>query len=276
MNKKLGRGIDLLIPSGEEELYEIPIDDISPSPWQPRKNIQPEALKLLVQSIQSTGLIQPIVVRQIGKTYELIAGERRLKAAIEAGYNSIKAIVRNIPDDSVMEISLIENIHREELTPIEIAEAIKNVMDIKKITQEEASHKLGISRSQIANLIRMLYLPEEVKSLIQKGMLTFGHAKILASLPETLCLSVAKKIAEKGLSVRETENYLNLLELKNNNKTQNNRDKNRDVFLENFFKTKLSCKVRVIVKNDGLYIRVPKKSRVKLLELFKEIFSKNA
>lgn len=275
MNKKLGRGIDLLIPSGGEELYEIPIDEISLSPWQPRKSIQPETLELLVQSIQSTGLIQPIVVRPIGKTYELIAGERRLKAAREAGYNSIKAIVREIPDDAVMEISLIENIHREELTPIEIAEALKNVLDIKKITQEEASNKLGISRSQIANLIRMLNLPEEVKSLIQKGVISFSHAKILASLQEPLCLNLAKKIAEKGMSIRETENYLKLLELRNNNKTQNNRDKNRDVFLENFFKSKLLCKVQVIVKNNGLYIKVPMKSRVKLLELVKEIFSKN-
>ncbi|MBT9164188.1 MAG: Chromosome-partitioning protein Spo0J [candidate division WS2 bacterium] len=276
MNKKLGRGISILIPSVEDELSEIPIDDIRPSPWQPRKNIQPETLELLVQSIQSTGLIQPIVVRSIGKSYELIAGERRLKAAREAGYKSIKAIVRDIPDDAVMEISLIENIHREELTPIEIAEALKKVLDIKKITQEEASYKLGISRSQVANLIRMLSLPEEVQSLIQKGVLSFSHAKILASLPEPLCLNLAKKIAEKGMSIRETENYLKMLEIRNNNKTENKHAKSRDIFLENFFKSKLSCKVQVIVKNNGLYIKVPIKSGVKLLELVKEIFSKNA
>lgn len=210
MSRRLGRGLDALIPSlniqEDDKILEIPIDSIRPNPYQPRKQFDDETIEELSQSIKEHGIIQPIIVRSVLKGYELIAGERRWRASKHAGMEQISAVVKDLNDQQVMEIALIENLQREDLNAMEIAVAYQNLIEQFDLTQEELAVKVGKSRSHIANFLRLLQLPEAIKENVSRGTLSMGHARALAGLdskPRQIQLS--KKVMEQQWSVRELE-----------------------------------------------------------------------
>jgi ParB family chromosome partitioning protein len=210
MSKRLGRGLDALIPSlevsDEEKIQQINLTDLRPNPYQPRKEFEAEAINELKASILEHGVIQPIIVRKSIKGYEIIAGERRFRASKEAGLTTIPAVVKDFTEAQVMEIALIENIQREDLNAIEVAIAYHKLMDRFKLTQEEVALKVGKSRPHIANLLRLLHLPENVQEYVSRGTLSMGHARALLGVKNRKDLILlAKKSIDEGLSVRQLE-----------------------------------------------------------------------
>ncbi|AFK85567.1 MULTISPECIES: ParB/RepB/Spo0J family partition protein [Thermoanaerobacterium] len=215
MNNKrgLGRGLQALIPEIDEEspkgVENIKISDIEPNQFQPRKHFDDESLKELSDSIKEHGIIQPIIVRKNDFGYQIVAGERRWRAAKLAGLKEIPAIVKDFDDQKVMEIALIENLQREDLNPIDEAKAYKSLMEQFNLTQEEISKRVGKSRSSIANSIRLLNLDDEVQNMLMEGKITTGHAKVILALQDAEKQNmIAKKIVDKNLNVRETENLI--------------------------------------------------------------------
>ena len=212
-NKTLGRGLNALLGDEPEEenaaaagVKEVPLADLEPSSFQPRRYFDEEAINDLVESVASKGVIQPLIVREKindkGR-YEIIGGERRYRAAKRAGLTRVPVIVKSFTDREALEVALIENLQRQDLNPLEEAEGYKRLMDEFQNTQEDLAHSVGKSRSHIANSIRLLSLPEKVKGCIETGALTAGHARALvtAKNPEEL----AQQIIAKGLNVRQTE-----------------------------------------------------------------------
>jgi ParB family transcriptional regulator, chromosome partitioning protein len=213
MKKKvLGRGLEALIPevsNTEIPASEIDIDRIVPNPNQPRLNFDQARLEELTSSIRENGILQPILVRPFERGYQLIAGERRLSAAQRAGLLKIPAIIRDVPDDRLLELALVENIQREPLNSIEEAQAYLNLMDATKNTQEQIAERLGKDRSTIANSIRLLKLPPAIKLFVAEGKISPGHARALLASNTTPSemAKIADVIIEKGLSVREVEKW---------------------------------------------------------------------
>ena len=228
--KKLGKGLGALLSSGsaqnmsslfnnsasysdkdpsltnEGELKNIPLDLIQRGKYQPRADFDEAALEELASSIKSQGLMQPIVIRPIGpQKYEIIAGERRWRAAQIAGLDSIPAVIRMVSDEAAIAMSLIENIQREDLNPIEEALALKRLQDEFKLTQQEVADAVGRSRTAVTNLMRLVGLHIDVQKMLQTGLLEMGHARTLLTLPEIKQVDFARDIAKKGLSVRQTE-----------------------------------------------------------------------
>ena len=190
----------------KEEIQELKLDELRSNPYQPRKNFDEEALKELAESIQEHGVFQPIIAKKSIKGYEIIAGERRVKASIMAGKETIPAIVRDFSDEEMMEIALLENLQRENLNAIEEATAYKKLIDELKITQEELSKRIGKSRSYITNMLGLLSLPESVKGLVENGNISMGHARVLSKIddPEEV-VALSNKIVNDNLSVRDVE-----------------------------------------------------------------------
>jgi ParB family chromosome partitioning protein len=186
---------------------ELPLDRISPNPQQPRKDFTPAALEDLMKSITANGIIQPVVVRRHGPSrFELISGERRLRAAQALGLASIPAVIRDVPDERLLELALIENIQREDLNPIEKAEAFRDFLGRYGVTQEEAAKRVGVDRASLANLLRLLDLPDEIQTLVRRGALSMSHARTIAGVPDrALQLALAKKTIRQSLSVRQLE-----------------------------------------------------------------------
>lgn len=207
--KALGRGLNALFPpvtSLESDLVELDIDRIDPAVVQPRGIFKEEKLEELAQSIRHNGIIQPLVVRRNGERFQLIAGERRWRAAQRAGLHRVPCVIKEVPDDGVLELSLIENIQREELNPIEEANAFKNLLESRELTQEELAQRVGKDRSSISNALRLLKLPTEIQRLVEEDKLSMGHARALLSIESTdEQLALAREITGKNLSVRETE-----------------------------------------------------------------------
>jgi ParB family chromosome partitioning protein len=219
----LGRGLGALIPSGggDDEpagtvrgarFRELPLDRITPNPRQPREHFDPDALAELVTSIKEVGLLQPVVVREVGDDrYELIMGERRFRASREAGLKAIPAIVRDTPDDALLRDALLENLHRQQLNPLEEAAAYQQLLDDFGTTHEELAAKIGRSRSQVTNTIRLLNLPPTVQKRVAAGVLTAGHARALLGLAEAEAQErLATRIVAEGLSVRAVEEAVHL------------------------------------------------------------------
>lgn len=213
-NKKgLGRGINALFADFDEEkeadekVEELQLDEIRPNPYQPRKNFDEDNLKDLSDSIRKNGVFQPIIVRKSSVMgYEIIAGERRFRASKLAGKDSIPAIVRAIDDEQMMEVAVLENLQREDLNPLEEAEAYSTLMKNLKITQSELSERLGKSRPYIANYLRLLDLPREVKSFVQDGKLSMGQARTLLALKDKdKLVELAKKTIKENYTVRQLE-----------------------------------------------------------------------
>lgn len=204
----LGKGLGALIPTGptKERLLEISIDEIIPNPYQPRKALGEESLEELANSIRQHGLLQPIIVRKVEEGYEIVAGERRYRAAKIAGLHKVPAIVKEVSDEESMEYALIENLQREDLNPIEAASALKLLMEKFGLTQEEVADKIGKNRSTVANLLRLLKLPQEVQDMLSEGKISMGHARALLSLddPEEQ-KRLALEVVNRSLTVRDVE-----------------------------------------------------------------------
>ncbi|MBV9211479.1 MAG: ParB/RepB/Spo0J family partition protein [Acidobacteria bacterium] len=207
----LGRGLSALLSdtaaaTTNEDLLEVDIDLIDPSPAQPRTHFDDARLEELAQSIRSNGIVQPLLVRRRGMRYQLVAGERRWRAAQRAGLNRVPAVVREIPDDKLLELALIENIQRQELNAIEEAHAYKRLIETLGLTQESVAQRVGRDRSFVTNYLRLLRLPEDIQSLVEEEKLSTGHARALLGVDDAdIQRRVARNIVEQSLSVRETE-----------------------------------------------------------------------
>jgi ParB family chromosome partitioning protein len=213
--KALGRGLGALLPTRlpttatpitDSDAQAIPIDTIDANPLQPRRTFQAERLEELAQSIRANGIIQPLVVRRAGDRFQLVAGERRWRAAKLAGVEEVPVVVRDIPDDRLLEITLIENIQREDLNPIETAVAFDRMLRELVLTPEQVGQRTGKDRTTIVNLIRLLQLPEDLQQMVAERRLSAGHARCLLSLPGAqLQREVAEKSVAQGWSVRQVE-----------------------------------------------------------------------
>jgi ParB family chromosome partitioning protein len=212
MNRKaLGRGLGALLSSDRtidlgSEPTEVETESIVPGSMQPRTHFDEASLQSLAESIRSHGIVQPLLVRRRGDGYELIAGERRWRAARLAGLTRVPVVVKDVPDDSLLEIALIENIQREDLNAIEEAQAYKKLIDTVGLTQEALAARVGRDRSYITNFLRLLRLPDDLQELVIEGRLSTGHARTLLALTHVdLQRRMARKIIDEGLSVRATE-----------------------------------------------------------------------
>lgn len=222
--KALGKGLDALLPSagissGEASrtLTKLGIEEIHRNPRQPRQYFDKEKLHELSESIKANGILQPIVVRKSKDGFEIVAGERRWRAAQEAGQKQVPCIIQAVGDDEILELALIENIQRDDLSPIEEASAYKMMVDEFSLTQEEIAKKVGKSRVAVANILRLLQLPLYIQELVTEGKLAMGHARALIPLPEESAQNqLAREIMKSDLSVRQTENKVrNLLDQEN-------------------------------------------------------------
>jgi ParB family transcriptional regulator, chromosome partitioning protein len=219
--KVLGKGLNALFPDmaavmegGTQEgtLFRCPIEAINPNPYQPRKAFDPEKIEELAASMQSSGVIQPLVVRKGSNGYELIAGERRWRAAIKAGLQEVPVVVKDVPDDQVLRLSLIENLQRENLNPIEEADAYRRLVEEFNLSQENVGEIVGKDRSTIANTLRLLKLPEKVRADLAVGRISSGHARALLAIEvNAKRLSAHKEIIKRDLSVRQAEELVKKL-----------------------------------------------------------------
>ncbi len=236
----------------KDEIINVKLDDLRPNPYQPRKIFDEDSLKELAASIKEHGVFQPIIVKKSIKGYDIIAGERRVKASKIAELTEIPAIVRDFNDEEMMEIALLENLERENLTPLEEAEAYKNLIDKLNLTQEELAKKIGKSRSYITNTLGILSLPEKVKTLINEKKLTMGHAKVLSKIgsPEEID-ALADKVVEEGLSVHDLEDLINKEKPEKKIKQEKHKDTKYD-YLEDELSEKFGTKTRI--KNNKLII----------------------
>lgn len=209
----LGRGLDALMPDIDVsggQVVDVAITDIDVNPNQPRRTFDKDALEQLAQSIKEVGILQPVLVKRVKARYVIVAGERRFRAAKLAGLRQMPCIVRDFTHQEQMEAALIENLQREDLNPIEEAVAVRSLMDNCHYTQEKAAERLGKSRPAIANLLRLLTLPDDIRGLIQAGQLSEGHGRVLASVePMAKKRALAARAVEQGLSVRQLEKLAN-------------------------------------------------------------------
>lgn len=229
--KALGKGLEELFSSevldfdtfesnimentSSDEVREIPVNEVRPNPYQPRKTFNEDALNELAESIKNYGVFQPIIVKKSIKGYDLIAGERRLRASRIAGMEKIPAIVKEFTDEQMREISLLENIQRENLTAIELAWAYKGIIDNLDITQEDLAKKIGKSRSHITNTLGLLNLPDEVQKKILDGEISMGHARVLSKMDdEEEVTSLADKVIKNNISVHDLEEISKKEEIK--------------------------------------------------------------
>jgi len=269
--KALGRGLEELFnnepmdyekieekiidESTNEEIIELPLSELRSNPYQPRKNFDESALQELANSIKEHGVFQPIIAKKSIKGYEIIAGERRVKASILAGKETIPAILRDFSDQDMMEIALLENLQRENLNALEEALAYKKLLDELALTQEQLAKRLGKSRSHITNMLGLLTLPEEVKDTIMDGKLSMSHARVLSKIEDTEKVKeLANKIIVDGLSVRELEvlSHNNNFE-KRNIQTRHNTNRNEYRVIEEELSEKFGTKVRI--KNNKIEVQ---------------------
>lgn len=210
MTRGLGKGLNALFPgeslSTAESVEHINVKSIKPNPYQPRKIFDKKAIEELSASVKEHGILQPIILRKVGMTYEIVVGERRYRAAKMAGLSEVPAVIRSLTDEETMEFAILENLQREDLTPIEEAEAYNNLMENLNLTQEQLAFRLGKSRSHIANHIRLLSLPEKIRTTITEGKLSMGHGRTLLGLrKKEQMIPTAERVLKEGLNVRQLE-----------------------------------------------------------------------
>ena len=207
--KGLGRGLDALLsgdaPTGSDRLLTLPLSALKPGPYQPRTRMDQAALEALAESVREQGIMQPILVRKNGAQYEIIAGERRWRAAQMAGLSEVPVLLRDVEDRAVMAMALIENIQRESLNPLEEAAGLERLIREFGMTHEAAAKAVGRSRAAVSNLLRLLHLSKPVRELLMDGTIDMGHARALLPLPAAKQHEAAYEIADRGLSVREAE-----------------------------------------------------------------------
>jgi ParB family transcriptional regulator, chromosome partitioning protein len=207
--KGLGKGLGALIQNEEEQVQEVNVKDLRPNPYQPRKVFDQKAIDELKESIQEHGILQPIVARKSIKGYEIVLGERRFRAASEAGLKTVPVIVKDYSVQKMMEVALIENLQREDLNPVEEAQAYEKLIEHLQLTQEELASRVGKSRPHIANHIRLLQLPNPVLELLSNGMITMGHGRALLGLKKKSKMQqVVQRITDEGLNVRQLEKLI--------------------------------------------------------------------
>lgn len=275
MKKALGKGLDALIPKKEDTLQEIDIERIIPGEAQPRTDLDEASLYELAQSIKEKGVIQPIVVSRVGDgTFRIIAGERRWRAAKIAGLEKIPAVVRDVSPQEAVEIALIENIQREDLDPVETASAFERLIKEFNITQEDLSKRVGKDRATIANYLRILKLPDEVRQYLKKGTITMGHAKAILSIEDPQKqVEVAQMVIKKALSVRQTEELVRKL-------AKQKPVKQREIIpeikeLEDRLTTELGYKVKIFHKGKKGKLEIFYNSLDELDGILERIFKKS-
>jgi len=260
--RALGKGISALIPEKEseakEEIIFLKLNQIKPNPLQPREDFDPESLQELAQSIKEKGVIQPVLVRRRGDQYELIAGERRFRAATALGLQEVPALVKEVNDQDSLELSLIENIQRQELNSIEEARAYQYLIDKFDLTQDRVAEVLGKARATITNTLRLLKLPQEIQEDLRKNRLSFAHGKTLLEIDDpNQQRRLAHEVISKGLSVRELESLVKIHRPKISK--QKIRQGNREPFvaaLEEELQQVLATKVRIAKRNKRGHINI--------------------
>ena len=285
--KRLGRGLDALIPdksiadnnanTDNSNLSEIEVANIRANPYQPRQEFDPVALDELKSSIEENGIIQPITVRKVDKHYELIAGERRLRAVVELGFKKVPAyIIKVETKEEMLELAIIENVQRERLNPIEQAQAFQRLVDECNLTQDEVAQKIGKDRTTITNFLRLLKLPADIQDSVRKHELTMGHARTLLAIDDIETQrQVWKKVIKNNLSVRRLEKLIK--DLAEVAKQKNSAKPRRSVFLqkaEEDLRELLGTKVNIRSRKEGGTIEVEFYSPEdlnRLLEIFQEM-----
>lgn len=259
--RALGRGLEQLFNSENldldsfekavyetatnEEIIEVGLNDLRPNPYQPRKVFNDESLNDLAESIREHGVFQPIIVKKSIKGYEIIAGERRVRASKMAGLTKIPAIIRNLNDEQMMEIALLENLQRENLSAIEEAVAYKTMLEKLSLTQDDLSKKVGKSRSHITNILGLLRLPEEVQKMVAKNEISMGHARVLSKLEDNdKIISLARDIVSKKIPVRELEQE-SVTEPKKVKIERHPNTNNKYKYVEEMLREKLDTKVKI-------------------------------
>lgn len=258
MKRGLGRGLDALLgdvspkeTAPQASAHTLPIEFLQRGKYQPRKDMNPERLQELSDSIKAQGIIQPIVVRKLdGDKYEIVAGERRWRAAQLAGLQEVPVVIKDIDDRATMAIALIENIQRQDLNPLEEAEALKRLLDAYDLTHQQVADAVGKSRVTVTNLLRLMDLQSEVKKLLISGQLEMGHARALLSLDAAKQIAAAQKIAREGLTVRDAEKLVK--DLQADPKPAPTKTVNHDTLrLQNELTAKLGAKVVIDHKDNG-------------------------
>jgi|AP95_1055475.scaffolds.fasta_scaffold13834_3 ParB family chromosome partitioning protein len=282
---KLGRGLDILLGQSIESpvqarsgdlLIQMKLDQLQRGQFQPRSKFNESKLDELTQSIASHGVIQPLVVRQISPNqFEIIAGERRWRAAKQAGLNEVPVVVRDIDDQVALAIALIENIQRDSLTPIEEAKALSRLIQDFKMTHEEVSQVIGRSRSAVSNLLRLLKLSDAVKVLLENGEIEMGHARTLLPLPKDLQIKLAQEVAIRELSVRQTEVLVR--QALNPNPKNINKISPQWLEMTESLSKRLNSKAEIKPgKGDSGKIIIHFDSKESLTDIFKKISNKRA
>ena len=262
--KKLGKGLDAIFGEASQggdlqsvisaiekkapqlSQVEVKLKDIRPNPYQPRKHFDEEKLNELAVSIKEHGIFQPIILKESVQGYEIVAGERRFRAASIVGLEEVPAIIVDFSDQQMMEIALLENIQREDLNAIEEAQAYQTMMDRFEITQAELAKRIGKSRTYITNTLRLLNLPEKIQEYVLQGMLTMGHARALITLDKDKALSIAKRAIDEKLTVREVENIVKGIELQKARKEKPKVEKPKEYqYVEGLLRKKYRTRVKV-------------------------------
>ena len=286
MEKKraLGRGLEELFNSeslelekiesriiedaSKDEIVDIDLSLLRSNPYQPRKIFDEEALQELSDSIKTYGVFQPIIVKKSIKGYDIIAGERRVKASIMAGLSTIPAIIRDFSDEQMMQIALLENLQRENLTAIEEATAYKDIIEALQITQDELAKKIGKSRSHVTNMLGLLKLPNSVQDMILTNKISMGHARVLSKLENIDDIkSLANKVIKENLSVRDLENSVNSSYKRNVEIKRKSKSNDEYKYIENAFEEKYDSKLKII--NGKVIISYKNEEELnKIIDLF--------
>ncbi len=252
----LGRGLGVLVGKADAETAgmrpdsTLPIDEIHPNKGQPRKRFKEDELEELADSIRQNGVLQPLLVRKVGSSYEIVAGERRYQAAQRAGLKELPVIIREISDDEVFKLALIENLQRSDLSPLEEANGYRQLIKERGLTQEELAKILSKSRSTITNTLRLLDLPEEVQRLVEEGELTAGHARAILAVPsEEGRIALAQKVVEERLSVRQTESLASMFSVSEETSERPRREPLPQSFKRAARQIRLALDANVKVKN---------------------------
>ena len=275
MQQRLGKGLGALIGAETEKndlnsVIEVDVNEIDPNLDQPRKKFDDEKLKELAQSIRTYGIVQPIIVQKKDARYIIIAGERRYRAARMAGIETVPVVIKEYSKSDFMEVSLVENLQREDLNSIEEAQAMQLLMEEHQLTQDMLSSRLGKSRSAIANTLRLLSLPEEIRNMIIDGTLTSGHARCLVSVDDhDEKIRIAKEIVATGISVRATEELIKAVGGLPERKKKTTAKKNEDlIYAENNLSEAMETKVKIVGNNKKGHIQIAYYSEEQLSNLY--------
>ncbi len=275
--KVLGKGLSALLPDPEPEdvpaptgaALEVSTADLEPNPYQPRSAVEPRQLEELTASIRESGMVQPILVRRVGGgRYQIVAGERRWRAAQAIGLTHVPVVVRDVPDDRLLEFALIENIQRQELTALEEAQAFKRLGEEFLLSQEQVAQRVGRDRTTVANAIRLLRLPPEVQVLLSDGKIDAGHARALLAVEEIAeQLALAREAAARGLSVREVERRVALLRAPVRRPRAASKDANTRA-AEERLRTALGTRVEIVRSGRRGQLRIAYNGEAELQRLF--------